>query len=50
MRNRPLKTELFKGQHLEQEIIILCVRCFLCTVVVGNWHTSIGETVQMGHH
>jgi len=29
MRNRPSKTDLFKGRHFEQEIIILCVRWYL---------------------
>jgi len=29
MRNRPRKTDLFKGRHFEQEIIILCVRWYL---------------------
>ena len=29
MRNRPGKTELFKGRHFEQEIIILCVCWYL---------------------
>lgn len=29
MRNCPSKTDLFKGRHFEQEIIILCVRWYL---------------------
>ena len=29
MRNRPSKSDLFKGRHFEQEIIILCVRWYL---------------------
>lgn len=29
MHNRPSKSELFKGRHFEQEIIILCVRWYL---------------------
>lgn len=29
MRNPPSKTDLFKGRHFEQEIIILCVRWYL---------------------
>jgi transposase-like protein len=29
MRNRPSKNNLFKGEHFEQEIIILCVRWYL---------------------
>jgi transposase-like protein len=29
MRNRPGKTELVKGRHFEQEIIILYVRWYL---------------------
>jgi transposase-like protein len=29
MRNRPSKTDLFKGRHFEQEIIILSVRWYL---------------------
>jgi transposase-like protein len=29
MRNRQSKSDLFKGRHFEQEIIVLCVRCYL---------------------
>ena len=29
MRNRPGKSDLFKGPHFEQEIIILCARGYL---------------------
>jgi transposase-like protein len=29
MHNRPSKSDLFKGRHFEQEIIILCVRWYL---------------------
>ena len=29
MRNRPSKSDLFKGRHFEQEIIVLCVRWYL---------------------
>lgn len=29
MRSRPDKTDLFKGRHFEQEIIVLCVRWYL---------------------
>jgi len=29
MRNRPSKSDLFKGRHFEQEVIILCVRWYL---------------------
>lgn len=29
MHNRPSKTDLFKGRHFEQEIIVLCVRWYL---------------------
>jgi len=29
MRNNPSKTDLFKARHVEQEIIILCVRFYL---------------------
>ena len=29
MRNRPSQSDLFKGRHFEQEIIILCVRWYL---------------------
>jgi hypothetical protein len=29
MRNRHSETDLFKGRHLEQEIIVLCVRWYL---------------------
>jgi transposase-like protein len=29
MRNRPCKSNLFKGRHFEQEIIVLCVRWYL---------------------
>ena len=29
MHNRPSKSNLFKGRHFEQEIIILCVRWYL---------------------
>ncbi|RYG55412.1 MAG: IS6 family transposase [Alphaproteobacteria bacterium] len=29
MRNSPSKSDLFKGRHFEQEIIILCVRWYL---------------------
>ncbi|MFC3461522.1 IS6 family transposase [Massilia haematophila] len=29
MSNRPSKTDLFKGRHFEQEIIVLCVRWYL---------------------
>ena len=29
MRNRPAKSDLFKGRHFEQEIIILCVHWYL---------------------
>ena len=29
MRSHPSKSDLFKGRHFEQEIIILCVRWYL---------------------
>lgn len=29
MRNHPSKSDLFKGRHFEQEIIVLCVRWYL---------------------
>ena len=29
MRNRPGQSDLFKGRHFEQEIIVLCVRWYL---------------------
>ena len=29
MSNRPSKTDLFKGRHFEEEIVILCVRWYL---------------------
>jgi len=29
MRNRPSKSDLFKGRHFEQEVIILCVHWYL---------------------
>ena len=29
MRNRPRKSNRFKGRHFEQEIIVLCVRWYL---------------------
>lgn len=52
MRNRPSKSDLFKGRHFEQEIIVLCVRCYLryklsyrdLVEMMAEWGLSVAHT------
>ena len=41
MRNRQSKSDLFKGRHFEQEIIVLCVRWYL------RYELSYRDLVEM---
>ena len=52
MRDRPSKSDLFKGRYFEQEIIVLCVRWYLryklsyrdLVEIMAEWGLSVTNT------